>query len=175
MILLTRKRIKICKTKCTFAGRSYRNYDKNEFQYLVMNANWESFDASNDVTTKWDILIKIINDIINIRCTVKCYKVKQEKEPWIIPPLLELIKDKDNALKMAKRKKDAALWKEAKLLRNNCTKRLRNARADYIKENLENNQGNSKKIGKIIKISYRVRKINPLFILICITMKRIKK
>ena len=61
-----------------------------------------------------------------------------------MPPLLELIKDKDNSLRMAK-KKDYVLWKEAKRLRNDCTKRLRNARAEYIKENLEANQGNSKR------------------------------
>ena len=49
-------------------------------------------------------------------------------------PSFKLIKD--NALRKAKRKKDLALWKEAKLLRNDYTQSLRNARADYIKENL---------------------------------------
>ena len=52
---------------------------------------------------------------------------------------------------MTKRKRNDVLWTEAKRLRNDCTKRLRNARADYIKENLENNQGNSKKFGKNIQ------------------------
>ena len=151
MILLTRKRIRTRKRKCTFMGRSYRKYNKNEFQDRLRDADWESFDSSNDVTTKWDILIKMINVIIDVKCPLKCYKAKQEKEPWITPPLLELIKDKDNALKKAKRKKDETLWKEAKRLRNDCTKRLRNARADYIKENLENNQGNPKKFWKNIQ------------------------
>ena len=151
MVLLTRKKIKIRKKKCSFIGRSYRNYDKNELQNLLRNADWEHFDRTNDVSAKWDILLEMINDIIDTRCPVKCYRVKQEKEPWITPPLLELIKDKDNALKKAKRKKDEHLWKEAKRLRNDCTKRLRNARADYIKENLDNNKGNSKKFWKNIQ------------------------
>ena len=43
---------------------------------------------------------------IDVTCPIKTFKIKQEKEPWITPPLLELIKDKDHALKKAKRKKD---------------------------------------------------------------------
>ena len=151
MILLTRKKIKTIHKKCAFTGRSYRNYNKNEFQDTLRNADWENFDNSNDVSDKWEILIDLINTIIDKKCPVKSYKVKQQKEPWITPPLLELIKDKDHALKKAKRKKDDLLWKEAKRLRNDCTKRLRTARADYIKENLENNLGNSKKIWKNIQ------------------------
>ena len=151
MILLTRKNIKKKKKKCTFIGRSYRNYNKEEFQNSLRNSDWKSFDNSNEVTEKWDILINKINLLMDARCPLKHYRVKQEKEPWITPPLLELIKDKDNALRKAKRKNDENLWKEAKRLRNDCTKRLRNARAEYIKENLENNQGNSKKFWKNIQ------------------------
>ena len=55
------------------------------------------------------------------------------------------------AIRQAKRGNDPLLWTNAKRLRNNCTKRLRKARADYIKENLENNIGNSKKFWKNIQ------------------------
>ena len=46
-------------------------------------------------------------------------------------------------MKKAKRKKDEVLWKEAERLHNDCTKRLRNARANYIRESLENKKGNN--------------------------------
>ena len=84
-------------------------------------------------------------------CPLKTFKIKQEKEPWLSNQLIELIKDKDYALKRAKSKKDPVLWTEAKKLRNNCTKRLHDARADYIKENLEINLGNQKKFWKNIQ------------------------
>ena len=99
MILLTRKKIKSIHKKCTFIGRSYRNYKKNEFQTSLRNADWEMFENSNSVSNKWDILIELINTFMGKKCPMKCYKVKQEKELWITPPLLELIKDKDLALK----------------------------------------------------------------------------
>ena len=84
-------------------------------------------------------------------CPLKLFKIKQEKEPWISNQLIELIKDKDHALKIAKKSKDLILWAEAKRLRNNCTKRLRDARADFIKDNLKNNIGNQKKFWQNIQ------------------------
>ena len=95
-------------------------------------------------------LASTIQQIIDVMCAVKVFRVKQEKEQWITPPLLELIKDKDKAMKKAKRRGDPELWKTAKVLRNRCTKRLRNARADF-KEKLDNNLGNSKKFWKNIQ------------------------
>ena len=151
MILTTRKKAKIIKRKCTFTGRSYRNYDKDIFQTKLIDADWTLFDNEITVTGKWNELLKIIYDSIDNMCPVKVYRVKQDKEKWITPPLLELIKDKDYAMKIAKRRGDPELWKIAKTLRNRCTKRLRKARVDYIKENFDTNMGNSKKFWKNIQ------------------------
>ena len=150
-ILLTRKRIKSLERKCNFTGRSYRNYEKDMFQQLVIDANWNAFDTSTTVAKKWKCLLDIIRGNIDRMCPLKVFKIKQEKEPWISNQLIELIKDKDYALKRAKNKKDPMLWAEAKRLRNHCTKRLREARAEYIKDNLDNNLGDQKKFWKNIQ------------------------
>ena len=39
----------------------------------------------------------------------KTFKIKQQKEPWITAPLIEPIKDKDYALKSAKKRNDPQL------------------------------------------------------------------
>ena len=122
MILITQKKIKLPKKKCDFTGRSYRNYNKAEFQNLIKNANWDIYNNETTVRGKWNQRIKIINNIIDISCPVKTFKIKQQKEPRITAPLIELIKDKDAALRQAKRRKDPQLWNEAKRLRNACTK-----------------------------------------------------
>ena len=151
LILLTRKKAKVIKDKCTFTGRSYRNYNLNNFQNKIMNADWSVFDGELTVTGKWNEMLKIIYKNIDAMCPLKTFRVKQVKEPWITPPLLELIKDKDIAMKRAKRRNDPELWKLAKTLRNRCTKRLRDARADFIKDNLDNNMGDTKKFWKNIQ------------------------
>ena len=151
LILCSKQHIKIPKVKCNFIGRSYRNYDADVFKHNIIEANWENFDNNDTVTGKWEILEEIIRSNIDNMCPLKSFKIKQEKEPWITNELIEIIKDKDLALKRAKKRKDPELWKEAKRLRNTCIRRLREARADYIKENLNNNMGDQKKFWKNIQ------------------------
>ena len=152
MILVTRKKIKHPKQKCSFIGRSYRNYNKEEFQDTIQNADWTKYDGEKTVGGKWQEMLNIFYNAIENMCPVKKFNINQIKEPWITAPLIELIKDKDMAMKEAKKKKNNPhLWNVAKRLRNTCTNRLRKARADFIKENLDNNMGNSKKFWKNIQ------------------------
>ena len=109
MILCSKKQKKITKTKCNFVGRSYKNYNIDIFQQNIKDTNWDEFDESPSVTTKWEILEKMIRSNIDAMCPLKTYKIKQEKEPWITNNLIELIKDKDKALRQAKRSKDPQL------------------------------------------------------------------
>ena len=150
MILLTRKKAKSRKQRCSFEGRSYRHYNKEIFQEQIENANWHEFDESRNPIRMWEIMKTNIEGIIDIMCPMKIFRINQIKQPWITPPLIELIKDKDKILKKAKKKKtDENLWNQAK--RNMCTNRLRKAKADYVKSNLNNNQNNPKKFWKNIQ------------------------
>ena len=160
MILLTRKKIKIPKQKCSFKGRSYRKYDKNEFQQQLQNADWEPYNVEETITGKWNIVVKMINGILDL---IKSYKIKQEKELWITPPLLELIKDKDNALRKAKCRKDDQLWKEAKRL--SAPKDLGRPGRTILKKIWIIIKEIQKKSGKTYKIYYQVRNISQPYLL----------
>ena len=104
------------------------------------------------MSENWALLLDEIKTEIDKSCPLRHFKIKKEKEPWITPDLIELIKDKDKALKTAKKKRNVPmLWTEEKSLRKNCTRRLRQARADFISENLNNNIGNQKEFWKNIQ------------------------
>ena len=100
---------------------------------------------------KWELFENIIRNHIDIMCPLKHFRVKQQKEQWITNELLELIKDKDTLLKHARKRKDKQLWIKATRYRNHCVKRLRDAKADFIKHNLDNNMGDQKKFWKNIQ------------------------
>ena len=68
---------------------------------------------------------------------------------------MEFIKDKDRALARAKRTKGDDHWATARYLRNQVNKMVRNAKANYIKEQLELCRGDSKKCW------YNISKILP--------------
>ena len=72
-----------------------------------------------DINTKWKLFLYIVLPIINDMCPLKTFSIKQEKEARLTPQVIELIRYKDLALRLAKR------WNEAKVIRNNCKKRLR--------------------------------------------------
>ena len=109
MILVTRKKVKIPKKKCSFVGRSYRNYNKDEFQEQICNADWSHYNRETTVENKWHEMLQIIQSKIDISCPLRTIRIKQMKEPWITAPLIELIKDKDKAIKEAKKHKNNQL------------------------------------------------------------------
>ena len=145
IILLTRKKAKFNKLKCDFIGRSYRNHNVALFQDRIKDSNWNFLDSADSLEKQWDNWLDIISKEINIMCPIKTFKIKQVKQPWITPRLLEIIKDKDKALKTASKSKNPDLWTEAKRLRNACTNRLRKAKADFIKKQLVIHSNDQKK------------------------------
>ena len=88
---------------------------------------------------------------MNNQCPLKEFKIKKLKEPWVTPELLEFIKDKDMALRKAKKTKSDADWEIAKRLRNQCLQRVRNRKEDFLKTELNNNQDVSKKFWNTVK------------------------
>ena len=70
MIMLTRKKLKIKKKRCEFFGRSYRNYNKTEFQRKLQEMQWEEFDMANNVNEKWNSLLNKIKQELSLSCPI---------------------------------------------------------------------------------------------------------
>ena len=84
----------------------------------------------------------MLNNIITVAdnmCPIKNFNVKKYRDPWISPEILELKRDKDKALKKAKRTKLDNDWNEARRLRNACLNRVRKAKGDLIGMKLDTN------------------------------------
>ena len=71
MILLTRKKAKTLKQRCSFVGRSYRHYNKDIFQDCVTNADWVEFEMSNSPTRMWEIMKRNIGEVIDTMCPIR--------------------------------------------------------------------------------------------------------
>ena len=76
---------------------------------------------------------------------MKRFKIKITNKPWITQELIEQIKDKDRALKKAKRTKKEEDWSRARCLRNDCLRTVRNAKSDFIKNEINNHPNDPKK------------------------------
>ena len=140
LVFFIKKKVKDIPIKTTFRGRSYRNYDSQNFIDLLGNCDWEHFLRSEDPNIMWELLLGNIKMSIDQLCPPKDFKIKKFKEPWISRELLELIKDKDNMLKKAKKTKLESDLIVAKRYRNDCLTKIRRAKSDFVKSELDNNR-----------------------------------
>ena len=103
MILFTRKKVNIKQEKITFTGWSYKNYNKDIFMQRLRNRNWDVFEDENGPEILWKTMVTNMTECIDVMCPLKNFRVKKSEKPWFTNELLEQIKDKDRALKRAKK------------------------------------------------------------------------
>ena len=139
MISLTRKHLSKPTISDSFLGRTYTNYNKENYQTILNNQNWETFYKCGNPSQAWSILSNIILSVIDNICPQKMFNIKKITDPWITDEILEVL-----LLNKAKRTKTDDDWTAAKLARNEANLLIRNSKADFIKENLEIHKNDSK-------------------------------
>ena len=145
LIFVTKKKHFTKRKLVNFTGRSYRNYNRDAFQIQLRNACWVEYWGLRNPNDCWQTILNHIVREISIMCPLKARKVRSSNEPWLTNGILEAIYDKDLAWKQAKRSGNPHDINRAKQLRNQVKDRIRRAKRDFIQEELENDQGSSKK------------------------------
>ena len=56
-------------------GRTYTPYDKNRFQTLLGNVDWDSYFLETNQNVTWDIIMDNIVKIINVMCPLIQIKI----------------------------------------------------------------------------------------------------
>ena len=118
VVTVTRKRQKTEHKKIPFIGRSYRDYVREDLQSELIDADWGKFFEAGDPSHCWAIIEDRTRDYLNRTCPLKAFKVREICELWVTNELLEEIKDKDRALREARRSGRAEDWTRAKAERN---------------------------------------------------------
>ena len=144
LVYTIRKKEKPEKTKMTFYGRSYRNYDVNIFQETLINQNWDAFYLIEEVNEAWSFLHEAIQNAIDAMCPLKNIKIKKKKDPWISNELLEFVNDKNDLLQIAKTTQSDEDWQAARIARNLVASLIKDAKRDYLTNEIENNHDPNK-------------------------------
>ena len=144
LVYIVRKKARPANVKLAFKGRSYRNYDQELFQENLANLDWENLYECNDVDQAWNILLENIRQEIELLCPLKDIKIKKQKDPWITNEILEFIHDKNNILQSAKLSNLPEDWDNARTARNLVATIIKEAKRDYLTDEVENNHDPSK-------------------------------
>ena len=149
-VMVTMKKSYTTPTKINFTGRSYKNYIREDFQESLVGEEWREFYGSRDPEFLWETMEGLIRNNIDKVCPLKSYKVNEIREPWITNEAIEAIRDKDRMMKKAKKSGSSRDWDEAKRLRNEVGRNLRDLRANYLKQQQEAHGSDPKKFWKSV-------------------------
>ena len=97
------------------------------------------------------ILKLFFTQVLDTVAPVKEVRLKQRSEPWIDSEIITLIKERDTYLYKFRKYNDTDFYKQFCCLRNKVQLAVKNAKADYISNKLEENKNSPKKLLKHLK------------------------
>ena len=80
-IWAARKKKFVKKEKINFKGRSYKHYNKEDFQQSLIEHNWDQLFQLEDPNEIWTYLYKAILGYIDPLCPIKSFKVYNARDP----------------------------------------------------------------------------------------------
>ena len=149
-VFVTRKRKSIINKKINFEGRSYRNYIKEDYQWSLINENWDDLYKLDNVNEAWNFIKNIISSKLDNMCPIKNFKVNEHRDEWISNELLELILDKNRLLSKARKSGKEEDWNIAKKSRNLINQELSNAKKEFLLDEQRNYSKDPKKFWQSI-------------------------
>ena len=166
LVSVTRYRNKEKTLPTTFKGRSYKRYNYEKAVKYFRNIDKNRIYNYTDVNLVWNYIKRIMINCANHLCPQRTIKTQTNDNPWISNEIRELINDRDQWFIEWSNSGNLDTLKEAKRLRTEVKKQIRNAKSEHIKQELETTNGDPKKfwrtINKILKTTGKTSNINEL-------------
>ena len=150
-VYVIKKKPRDTRGKVDFRGRSYMGYSRELLSDYLTNAVKESLRNTLDPNECWELMENSLVAFLDIHCPVKTFRSKEKKKPWISHEIITLSKDRDRAWELARETNSEADWEIARRLRNWASNAVKAAKANYMREELDNNKNDPKKFWRNIK------------------------
>ncbi len=93
-----KKKISIGRHK-TIKIKSLRNYNKDIYENILHNTNWDLIYSKTDANDAWTTFKTIITEIMDEVAPMKEVRIKNRTDPWINNELLHHIEHRINLLR----------------------------------------------------------------------------
>ena len=130
--------------------RNFNGYDKDMFNTLFLQIDWETFFACDDPNVLWSTMHNKMLEILAIMCPYKKIYVREHKTPWFNNEIYECIRKRAEYVFLFRKSQNNDIFEISKYYRNKCNQLVREAKSNFIKMNLETNQNNPKKFWRIL-------------------------
>ena len=119
-------------------GRSYKNFNNDEFQNELRNIDWDTLLNGKNSNDSLEIFYKTIEKLLDEMAPVKKLSKKEanlKMRPWITINILKDMNERDSILKQCSKEKDVTvketLFKLYQSKRNKVISDIRNSKGDY--------------------------------------------
>ena len=152
-VFLIKKKQKLKSTFTFVEARSYKNYDKQAFQEQVRyHPKWADFwdMEENEPDKLWELMLEIIQEKADAFCPLRKIKIRDDTPQWITKDILSEINHKDSLYKTAKSLGTPDSWDLFKKKKNEVKKLLDVAKENFVKNKLDELEGNPRKFWRTI-------------------------
>lgn len=116
----------------------YKSINKKDLQYDLQSAPWDLIDMFDDVDDAVWCWESIFKEIFSGHLKQRKVKVSAKNEPWMTRDIRKALNNRFRLFKKAiKQGKNTVAWTNYKTMRNNCTKLIRTAKANYWKQEFQ--------------------------------------
>ena len=131
--------------------RDLSNYNSDMFTNLLSHVDWNFVETSVDIDYIWSQFYKRTYDILAIMCPFRRFRQRETVTPWLNAEIYRAMRKRDAFIKLFKSSGNTLYLENARRCRNMVNSMIQKAKADYIKNQLNNNTRNPKKFWRIIK------------------------
>ena len=141
------KKEKIKQTFHKTRGRTYKNYNKNDFENIILNDDrWLQFwDPDLPIDEMWHTMFDIIVEAADACCPMINMKIVNNNPEWFNQEILEEIHLKDERFRQFERTKNPLDWNNFKGQNNRVKNLIKAGKEGFIKDQLNQNSGNPSK------------------------------
>ena len=156
-VFLIKKKSKTPSRSIPTKARSYVKYDKATFQENIkFHPKWETFwhVEENNPEEMWDTIFEIVKENADDQCPYKNMNFREDTPEWITKEILSEINLKDYLYRKAKKINTPTDWDIFRSKRNEVKRLLASAKENFVKNKLNELEGNPRKFWREInKIS----------------------
>ena len=131
--------------------RSYKNFDHQLFVNAVKQISWLDLYLCEGVDEAVELFTEKITNILDVMAPMKTFQVRTKYAPWLSKETLEIIKERNEAQKVAAETKSRDDWVRYKQIRNKVTNRLKYEESNWRQARFEACAKNSSKTWKNVK------------------------
>ena len=150
-VFVIKKKLRDCRKKVVFTGRTYRNYTCDLLSDCLTNVEKLKFREEDDPIKCWDLMETFLFKFLDKNCPKKVFRTRECTPAWITHDLITLTKDRDRAWEQAATTGSEEDWAVARYLRNSANNTIKAAKANYVKNELQNNKSDPKRFWLNIK------------------------